>query len=252
MLAIERRNQILATLEAEERVLVPELAKKFAVTEETIRRDLEKLENDGFLKKTYGGAVKAQNLSAELPYKMRAETNKSQKIAIAEKILKLIAPKENIMLDASSTCVHIARRLKSMENLTIITNSVEILMECSSSGNGNANTISTGGVLRGSSLSLIGSGATNVINQLTADKAIISCKGLDFEKGVMESNLEEAEIKRAMAANAQELILAVDSSKFNRLSFAKTLDLLQVHTVVSDRVPEEWAKFFDETNVKYL
>jgi len=250
MLAIERRNQILATLEAEERVLVPELAKKFAVTEETIRRDLEKLENEGLLKKTYGGAIKNHNLSAELPYKMRAETNKAQKLVIAEKICKLIAPKENIMLDASSTCVHIARRLKSIENLTIITNSVEILMECSTSGN--INTISTGGILRGSSLSLVGSGATHVLSQLTADKAIISCKGLDFEKGVMESSLEEAEIKKAMAANAQELILAVDSSKFDRLSFAKMLDLPQVSTVVSDNIPPEWAKFFDETNINYL
>ena len=250
MLAIERRNQILATLEAEHRVLVPELAKKYTVTEETIRRDLEKLEKEGLLQKTYGGAVKANNLSAELPYKMRAETNKAQKLAIAEKIHALITPKENIFLDASSTCVHIARRLKTAENLTIITNSVEILMECSTSGNINA--VSTGGVLRGSSLSLVGSSATHVLNQLTADKAIISCKGLDFEKGVMESSLEEAEVKRTMAANAQEVILAVDSSKFDRMSFAKTLDLLQVHTVVSDNIPNEWAKFFDETNIKYM
>ncbi|MCL2404099.1 MAG: DeoR/GlpR family DNA-binding transcription regulator [Defluviitaleaceae bacterium] len=251
MLAVERRNLILATLEAEKRVLVPELAKKYAVTEETIRRDLEKLEKEGLLKKTYGGAVKAHNLSSEMPYKMRAETNKAQKLIIAEKIHKLITPKENIILDASSTCVHIARRIKSVDNITIITNSVEILMECSSSST-NINTISTGGVLRGSSLSLVGSGTTYVLNQLTADKAIISCKGLDFEKGVMESNLEEAEIKRVMAANAQEVILAVDSSKFDRMSFAKTLDLLQIHTVVSDNIPTEWAKFFDETNIRYL
>ena len=250
MLAIERRNQILATLEIERRVLVSELAKKYAITEETIRRDLEKLENEGLLKKTYGGAVVVDNLSAELPYKMRAETNKTQKLAIAEKIYKLISPKENIMLDASSTCVHIARRLKNKDSLTIITNSVEILVECSNADN--ISTVSTGGVLRGSSLSLAGSGATFVLNQLTADKAIISCKGLDFERGVMESSLEEADIKRTMAANAKELILAVDSSKFNRLSFAKTLDLLQVNTVVSDNIPSEWAKFFDKASIKHL
>ena len=210
MLAIERRNHILAALEAEKRVLVPELAKKYAVTEETIRRDLEKLAAAGLLKKTYGGAVQADNLTGELPDKMRAETNKAQKLIIAEKIHKLISPKENIFLDASSTCVHIARRLKTVESLTIITNSVEILMECTNAHN--INTVSTGGMLRGSSLSLVGSSAIHVLNQLTADKAIISCKGLDFEKGVMESSLEEAEIKRAVAGNAQELILAVDSS----------------------------------------
>jgi len=250
MLAIERRNQILITLEQEKRVLVPELAKKYEVTEETIRRDLEKLEKEGLLKKTYGGAVQAENLSADPPYLMRAETNKAQKLAIAEKIQKLVQPKENIMLDASSTCVHIARKLKNMGKLTIITNSVEILIECS--GTENINVISTGGDLRGSSLSLVGSSASNILNQLTADKAIISCKGLDFEKGVMESNLAETEIKKAMAHNARELILAVDSSKFNRLSFAKMLEFAQINLVVSDYIPPVWTKFFDENNIKYL
>jgi len=249
MLAIERRTQIIANLETEKRVLVPELAKKFNVTEETIRRDLEKLEKEGLLKKTYGGAVLA-NLSTELPYKMRVETNKAQKLIIAEKICKLVEPKDNIMLDASSTCVLIARKLKTMDKLTIITNSAEILMECSNSDN--INIISTGGELRGSSLSLVGSSAAYVLNQLTADKAIISCKGLDFDKGIMESNLAEAEIKRAMAGNASQIILAVDSSKFNRLSFAKTLDVRRVNMVVSDYVPPEWAKFFDENGIKYL
>jgi len=250
MLAIERRSQILTALETEARVLVPDLAKKFNVTEETIRRDLDKLQKEGVLKKTYGGAIRI-GPATELPYRIRAEANKTQKLKIAEKISKLIKPSENIMLDASSTCVHIARKLKDKDKLTtIITNSVEILMECSTSDNINA--ISTGGVLRGSSLSLIGSCAVHVLNQLTADKAIISCKGLDFEKGIMESSLEEAEIKRAMANNAEQLILAVDSSKFNRKSFAITLDLRRVYTVVSDHVPEEWARFFDENNIKYL
>ena len=250
MLAIERRNQILSALEAEKRVLVPELAKKFEVTEETIRRDLEKLDKEGLLKKTYGGAVMADNLSAELPYRMRVETNKAQKLIIAEKLHRLIEPNENIMLDASSTCVHIAKKLKNKDKLAIITNSVEILMECS--GYENISIISTGGVLRRPSLSLVGNSAIHVLDQLTADRAIISCKGLDFEKGIMESNIDEAEIKKAMASNCKQLILAVDSSKFNRLSFAKTLDLQQVHTVVSDHIPAEWASFFKKNNIYCL
>ena len=250
MLAIERRSQILSELEAQKRVLVPDLAKKYTVTEETIRRDLEKLEKEGLLKKTYGGAVQADNQSTELPYRIRVEANKTQKLIIAEKIQKLIKPNENIMLDASSTCVHIARKLKTISNLTIITNSVEILMEYSNCEN--ASVISTGGTLRNFSLSLVGSGAAGTISQFMTDKAIISCKGLDFEKGIMESNLAETEIKKAMVANTKQVILAVDSSKFNRLSFAKTLDLRHVHMVVSDSIPSEWARFFEENNIKFL
>ena len=107
-------------------------------------------------------------------------------------------------------------------------------------------------MLRGSSLSLVGSSAIQALSRFTADKAIISCKGLDFEKGIMESNLDEAEVKRAMADNSKHLILAVDSSKFNRLSFAKTLDFRRVHTVVSDYIPAEWARFLAENNINYL
>ena len=250
MLAIERRSQILSELEAQKRVLVPDLAKKYKVTEETIRRDLEKLEKEGLLKKTYGGAVLSDDLSSELPYRVRVEANKAQKIIIAEKIQKLIKPTENIMLDASSTCVNIARKLKTVSNLTIITNSVEILMEYSNCGS--ANVISTGGTLRDFSLSLVGSGAVGMISQFMTDKAIISCKGLDFDKGIMESSLAEVEIKQAMVANTKQVILALDSSKFNRLSFAKTLDLRRVHLVVSDNVPREWARFFEENNIKFL
>jgi len=250
MLAIERRTQILATLEAERRVLVPELARQYAVSEETIRRDLEKLEKEGLLKKTYGGAVQVDSLSADPPYLMRVETNKNQKVTIAEKLYKIIQPKENIMLDASSTSVHIAKKIKQLQKLTLITNSVEILVECATAEN--INLISTGGVLRGSSLSLVGSSATSVINKVTADKAIISCKGLDFEKGIMESNIDEADIKKAMANNAQELILAIDSSKFGRLSFAKMLDLNRIDLVVSDYIPPAWTKFFDENNIRYI
>jgi len=250
MLAIERRTHILSTLEVEKRVLVPELAKKYLVSEETIRRDLEKLENEGLLKKTYGGAVRTENISADPPYKMRVETNKAQKLIIADKIQKLIQSKENIFLDASSTSVHIAKNLKKFAQLTIITNSVEVLVECSAAEN--INLVSTGGNLRGSSLSLVGNSATHIINQVTADRAIISCKGLDFEKGIMESSLEEAEIKKAMAANARELILAVDSSKFDQLSFVKMLELQRVDLVVSDHIPLTWIEFFEEKNIKYM
>ena len=252
MLPLERRRQILAILETEKRVLIPQLAKDFNVTEETIRRDLDKLEKEGLLTKTYGGAVQADSLSADMPYRMREKTSMAQKQVIAEKISKLLAPKENIMLDASSTCVSIAKKLKTRgkDSLTIITSSVEILVECANVQHINA--ISTGGVLRGSSLSLVGASAVYNLNQLMAHKAIISCKGLDFDKGVMESNLEEAEIKRTMANNAKELILAVDSSKFGKMSFAKTLDWRRVSIVVSDNIPEEWVRFFDEHNIKYL
>ena len=251
MLAIERRTGILAELQLEKSVLVSDLSKKYNVTEETIRRDLEKLAKDGLAKKTYGGAVLVENISAEVSYKIRAKTNKEQKTEIARKISELIEPGENIMLDASSTCVLIAKKLKDKKKLTIITNSVEILLEYADSKN--ANVISTGGALRESSLSLVGHDAERLIERFTVDKAIISCKGLDLEKGITESNVAEMEIKKAMAGNAKQVVLAVDSSKFNKLSFIKLLELQKIDMIVTDTMPPpEWVEILKKNNIELL
>jgi len=247
MLAIERRSQILSMMEETKSVHVSDIARTFSVTEETIRRDLEKLEKEGLVIKTYGGAVLAEGLSANAPYKVRFETNKTQKQEIARKILDLVNPKDSIMLDASSTCVNIAKRLARVKQLTIITNSVEILVECAA--NENMRVLSTGGDLSGSSLSLVGQSACTALKRFTADKAIISCKGIDFNKGLTETGVAEAEVKMAMAENAKEVILAIDSSKFGRLAFAASVDIGRVAKAVSDSFPNEWRRHFGEIGV---
>ena len=115
MLAIERRNDILERLQADKRVVVSELSAIYQVSEETIRRDLEKLENDGLVIKSYGGAVLNEHSIFDLPFNIR----KNQKIVEKEKIARLIAGMvrdgEALMLDASSTDVYIAKALKRDE-----------------------------------------------------------------------------------------------------------------------------------------
>ena len=90
MLAIERKNEILAILQKEQRVLVSELSKRYDVTDETIRRDLEKLESEGYVKKTYGGAVLNQNTKVDMPLRIREKTNRSEKQIIAKLVSDLI------------------------------------------------------------------------------------------------------------------------------------------------------------------
>ena len=251
MLAIERRSAILAILEQAGSVLVAELAIKYGVAEETIRRDLEKLEQEGLAKRTYGGALLADNSSADASYKVRSKTNTKQKSIIADKVFSLIENGDNIIMDASSTVVLIARKLKSKKKLTILTNSVEILLDFAD--HKDTSVISTGGVLRESSLSLVGRDAERIIENYTADTAIISCKGLDFDKGVTESNVAEAEIKKAMAANAKHVVLALDLSKFDKVSFARLIDLKSIHTVVTDEAPsKQWQEYFEANQINLL
>ena len=249
MLAIERRSEILALLETQKSVLVADLGKKYGVTEETIRRDLERLEKEGLVKKTYGGAVLAENIAAEPPYKMRVNANREQKLIIAKKVFGLVDSGDNLMLDASSTGMLIAKRLKEKKKITIITNSVEILLTYADSKN--ATVISTGGKLRESSLSLVGRDAERMLGNFTVDKAIISCKGLELHKGLMESNVAETEVKKAMADSAKQLILAVDSSKFGKPAFARLFDISRVDIVVTDAPPPPaWQTYFAENNIK--
>lgn len=131
MLAIERRNEILEKLQTDRRVVVSELSQQYDVSEETIRRDLEKLVNDGYAIKSYGGAVINENVNIELPFNIRKNRNIVGKQHIADLVSKIVKDGDSIMLDASSTAVYIAKTLqeKGKKNLTVITNSIEIIIE---------------------------------------------------------------------------------------------------------------------------
>ena len=129
MLAIERRREILNRLGVSGKVLVSELSRDFGVTEETIRRDLEKLDAEGLAAKTYGGAVSRQNPALDLPYNVRAGFNVAQKQIISDIVASLIHEGDRVMLDASSTALYVLKRLKEKDRLTVITNSVSILLE---------------------------------------------------------------------------------------------------------------------------
>ena len=251
MLAIERKNEILSILQKEQSVLVSDLSQRYRVTEETIRRDLEKLEKEGFVKKTYGGAVLNENTNTDLPFKIRERTNKSEKMAIANQITELVAEGESIVMDSSSTSLMAAKILKHYKNLTVVTNSVEILLEMS--GNKGIHLICTGGAMRDSALSLGGKIAENTLLNFNVDKAIMSCKGIDMQKGITDSNEFEANLKTIMASCATEIIWLVDSSKFGRVNFVKIMDFRPGDRIVSEKVPDgNWLDFFREQNVRFV
>ncbi len=251
MLAIERKNEILTILQKEQRVLVSELAKKYDVTEETIRRDLEKLERDGFVKKTYGGAVLNRNTNVDLPLRIREKTNREQKQKIAEIAASIIEEGGSIMLDASSTSLMVAQKIKNMRKLTVITTSVEVLIELAQSEG--ITVISTGGNLKASCLSLVGRNTEECLSRFNADMAVVSCKGIDMERGIMESNEMEAGVKLMMKKSAKQTVLVIDSTKFDLISFVKVMDFQRGDIVVSDQMPDErWMQFFASRGVKVI
>ncbi|MFT4143572.1 MAG: DeoR/GlpR family DNA-binding transcription regulator [Mobilitalea sp.] len=250
MLTIERRNKILEILKTDGRVVVGDLSAMFKVTEETIRRDLEKLENQGFAKKTYGGAIIADNATVDIPFLIRKQSNVESKEHIAALVCSMVDDGDHLMLDASSTAVYIAKQLKSKKNLTLITNSIEIMLELSDISGWKI--LSTGGTLREGSLSLVGYQAEKMISTFHVDKSIISCKGIDIRKGITDSNEMDAHIKKLMLESSNMKILAVDQTKFNRISFTKIEDISGVDTIVTDKQPsEDWKNVFENNNTNY-
>lgn len=257
MLALERRQVMLGIIQKEKSVRVLDLSKKFNVTEETIRRDLDKLEKQGYIEKTYGGAVLVEQPGErkvdieDLSFDHRVNQNKSGKEKIGIAIAKMLEDGETIILDSSTTCLEVAKSLDEKKKFTIITNGISALAILSSFDK--MNIVSTGGTLRKKSLSLIGPTAKSNINSYYADKAIISCKALDQNRGILDSNELEAEIKQSFATVAKKVILAVDHEKIGKGALNKVLDLERIHTIVTDQpLSPEWRMLLGNKGIKVI
>jgi len=245
MLTAERRKTILEKLQQEKKVVVNELSELFAVSDETIRRDLDLLCQEGYAIKGYGGAVLNEN---DLPVSIRKIQNSEQKKKIAALVTPLISDGDSIILDASTTAVSIAKMLKGKKRLTVITNSIEVMVELADTHDWNI--ISTGGYLKGDSLAFTGTRAVADVATFYADKLIFSCKGLDISRGVLDSNDAFAQVKREMIKSAKTKILATDQTKFDRTALAKIADIKEIDMVVTDTCPEkQWREYFLQNNV---
>lgn len=248
MLALERRNLILEKLQMEKRVVVSELSQLYSVSEETIRRDLEKLENDGLAIKSYGGAVINDNSSMDMPFNIRKNRNVPGKQKIAELAAKLVEDGDHIMLDASTTGVFIARALKQKSRLTVVTNSLEAIIEMSDISGWDI--ISTGGLLKEGYLALLGGAARAGVEKYCADKVFLSCKGVSMDYGFMDSLEIFAEVKQSMIRASKKVYLAVDHSKFDQDSFCRIDTFSRLSGVITDQEPDaKWLKLFGSLGV---
>lgn len=249
MLAAERRNRILEKLQEEKRVVVSELSQEYQVSEETIRRDLEKLEKEGLATKSYGGATINENTSIDMPFNIRKKKNMTGKQQIAELVARLVQNGEHIILDASTTAVFVAKALKQKKRLTAITNSLEIMIELSDVPEWNI--ISTGGSLKEGYLALFGPRAVEGLSAFHAEKAIFSCKGFDIEQGVTEGDEQFSQSKQVMMKSADTNILVVDSTKFDKIAFSKVCGLNELDIVVTDKKPKgEWLAVLEQYGIQ--
>jgi len=251
MLAAERRNLILEKLQEEKSVLVAELSELFDVSEETIRRDLDKFDKEGLATKTYGGAVLNEGSGIDMPFNVRKKRNIQGKQKIARIIQALVSDGEHIIVDASTTALEIVIALREKKRLTVITNSIEILVELTDVSGWDI--ISTGGTLKENYLALVGPRAAERFHAFNADKAIISCKGIDMQKGITDANELFSQAKQEMLKSASQRILAVDCTKFDKIAFSRICTIADIDMVVTDiRPSESWMEYFHDKNIKCL
>jgi DeoR/GlpR family transcriptional regulator of sugar metabolism len=249
MLAVERRQLIFGILEEKGSVTVVELSRRFDVSEETIRRDLTKMESGGLLQKTYGGAFLNAGMHLEVPVDMRAHTYIEGKNVIGDISSRLIHNGDTIFLDASTTAVHIAENIVNKKNIIVITNALKVAEALAKAPD--IKVICTGGTLRPSSLTTVGRVAETAVGNYFADKAFICCDGVHRSHGVTDANEKEAEVRKQMIQQAESTILVVDATKFDKTSFVHMADFSEFDVLVTDREPsEEWKITLREADVE--
>ncbi|NIK68573.1 MULTISPECIES: DeoR/GlpR family DNA-binding transcription regulator [unclassified Paenibacillus] len=232
MLVAERYETIVRLVNERGSIRVSELSELCQVTEETIRRDLDRLEQAGRLRRSHGGAVSVKDTQPETPVAEREIMHADEKRRIAEEAVKLIKPNDRILLDASSTAWYMASILPDIP-LTVLTNSIKVAVALSNKEK--IEVISTGGILASRSLSYVGPLAERSLETYHVNKLFLSCKGVHLERGISESNELQARIKHKMLGIAEQVILLADSSKFGVQAFTHVGDLAEVNAIITDR-----------------
>ena len=251
MFALERQKKIMEILISEGAVSVNRLSTELSVTEETVRRDLEKLEKQGSLKRTHGGAVPVDENTYEASLEKRKATNIEAKQKIAKIAAREIKEGDTIFLDASTTTFFMAKEIKSMRNITVITNSLRVIVELDASEH--IKVISVGGVLSNNQ-SFVGTLAENSIAEnYVASKVFFSSKGITAEVGILESNEQECGIKKKMLKNSKHKYYLCDKSKMGGVGFVKLAQLDEIDCLITDAQPDEDLKAkFEEFEVKVI
>jgi DeoR family transcriptional regulator of aga operon len=229
----ERRRHILDLLHREGRVLVVDLARQFRTSQVTIRKDLDALQADGRIQRSHGGALPARDGALEDPsLREKEKLHRKEKLQIATAAAGMVHEGQVVVLDSGTTTTAIARALRKFENLTIITNAVNIAAELSGSS---LEVILTGGTLRKNSFSLVGPIAEETLRRLNADILFLGVDGFDVHHGLTTPNLLEAKVNRAMMDVSRVVVAVCDSSKFGRRSLSSIAPPSGVHHLITDK-----------------
>ena len=245
----ERQSIILELLIQHNSILVTDLATHLNVSSVTIRKDLTDLEREKKLYRNHGKDILID------PYIDNRNVSEKEKLYVEEKRLigmkaaSLITPKDSILIASGTTMHALARSIVPVDELTVITASMEVSNILASEKN--IYIIQLGGILRHSSLSVVGKYAENILADFSCSKLFIGVDGIDLDFGITTTNMMEASLNRVMMQTAQKTIVLADSSKFGRRGFSKIADMEDVDHIITDsHIPPSTALRLEEMGIE--
>ena len=247
-LAPQRRERIRTMVRDGGVARVEDLRKTLKVSVATIRRDLEILEEEGKVRRVHGGAVSTESRLEEAVFENKTHLSASEKQRIAEEAYKLIEADEAIYLNGGSTTLFLARLLRDRKDLTLVTNSLQAAIELSDSG---PRVILTGGELRRISQTMVGPLTSAVLEQVRVDKAFMGTMGMCLKHGLTTTDPNEAYSNDVISKQAGKVILLADSSKAEKVCFARFGDWDSVDLLISDKkLPQIFTKSLRKRGIK--
>lgn len=250
MLASQRRAAILAVVEEHGAARVSELVEQLGVSDMTVRRDIERLDGEGLLERVHGGAVASARRAADEPgFTAKSTLMTGEKQAIAQEAARLVLPGATIGISAGTTTYELARAVRGIPQLTVVTNSVpvaQLLHESQPMSAGHV-VVLTGGV-RTPSDALVGPVAVTALGGLHVDRLFLGAHGIDREAGLTTPNLVEAETNRALVRSARAVCVLADHTKIGIVGLSTFMDLADVDTLVTDAgIPDRARRVLEET-----
>ncbi|HEU0292027.1 MAG TPA: DeoR/GlpR family DNA-binding transcription regulator [Anaerolineales bacterium] len=247
----ERRQSLLELLRKQPGLRVPEIARTMAVSEGTVRNDLNALEAAGHLRRMHGGAVLSGRSSQfASSFGARYQVQGASKLAIARTVSLLVEDGASLLLDASSTVYYLARQLENRNRLRVVTNGIDVARLLA---NNSTNTVVLmGGVVAPDGSSVTGSLSEQIIRDLHVQMAFVSCSGFSLGRGLTDVLLAEAELKGKAIASAREVFALVDSSKMGKEDLTSFASLNQIAHVYTDSgLSDEWSALLRAAGVAF-
>jgi DeoR/GlpR family transcriptional regulator of sugar metabolism len=231
VLAVDRRHRILERVAEEQSIHIAALAAELGVSEMTIRRDVGRLERDGFLRRTYGGATAHLTRSMELLFNARALQNTAAKRQIGMKLAETFDRATTVFIGIGSTAEQFAMFLPARDDLTVITGSLPV---ASLLGTRRGRVVSLGGTVLSDDLACVGPVAAATVRRYHADVAVLGAAGVSARHGITELDDEAAEIQRLMIEHSDELTIVADGSKLGATAMAAVAPADAIDTLVTD------------------